>query len=321
MYGSFRSKARYTSLIGLLAGASCFQLAHAEEFVTPVFPGLTIGIPAGASLPQGVYSSTTLLDYRAPLVNGAGQRTGIDIDLQSLSQTFIYSTGLTFLGAQYSLYANQFFEHIRTYADGSPTDAYGVFNTFLSPINLSWSLGNGFYASYADSFYLPDATYAVGGPTIGNHFFTFEQNFGLSYLKDGYNFTAFASLDINATNPTTNYHSGNVIEADFTATKTIGKFTLGIGGYVTEQFQDDKLNGLTVAASDFNSYGNRWQEVAVGPYVKYDLGPATISAYFTQDVFARNAPKAGVAWLRLDVPLFGFASKEAARPAPIKASF
>lgn len=277
--------------------------ANAEESVTPLLAGVTIGIPAGAAPPPGLYSSETFLYLRGPAFNGAGQKTNLTLTEFEVSQSFLLSTSYKILGGQYYAFAIQPLKSIDSGTPGSFNSRVGAFNTILSPLNLSWDLGKGFYASYGQNYYIPDGTYSFSGPRVALGFFSFEQAFALTYLKDGYNVTANTNLDINASNPTTNYRSGDVFGIDFTATKAFGNFNIGIGGYYVDQFQDDKLNGLTVGQSPYNGVGNRWHEAALGPYLSYNFGKVTVQAWYTQDVYAVNTIKIGTGWLRLSVPL------------------
>ena len=290
------------SAIALLTTAMTSPVL-ASESVTPTFAGITIGIPAGAAPPPGVYSSTTFLYYKGVQDSGEGQKTNLGVRVFEGSQVFLVSTGTHLFGGQLFGYVVQPAKTIDVTTPMSESRPSGAFNTILSPVNLSWDLGRGFYGSLGETFFIPDGTYSLYGPRAATGFFTFEQEAALTYLKNGYDLTVSAHFDINATNPTTRYLSGNDVGIDFTATKAFGKLSVGLGAYLVEQFNDDKLNGMVVQASPYNGVGNKWREFALGPYVSYDFNNVSVSAWFTQDVYARNTVKAGVGWLRVSVPL------------------
>ena len=62
----------------------------------------------------------------------------------------------------------------------------------------------------------------------------------LSYLKDGWNLSAAIYEEINTQNTVTHYTPGDIFHVDFTATKTIGKWTFGPVGYYVAQVTNDK---------------------------------------------------------------------------------
>ncbi|WP_374546259.1 transporter [Rhodoblastus sp.] len=53
----------------------------------------------------------------------------------------------------------------------------------------------------------------------------------ISYQKDGWNLTANIFEEFNAANTITGYTTGDILHAEFLATKTIGKWTLGPVAY------------------------------------------------------------------------------------------
>lgn len=288
----------------MLGGSVIGSHVQAEELYIPFLAGVTIGIPVGAGPPPGLYSGTTFLYGKGHVYNGSGQATNIQVAYPEISQTFLLATPYKILGGQYSAFINQSGEGDNvTIAKVAQTFGVGAVNTIISPLNLSWVLGNGFFVSYGDTVYLKDATYKVGGLRTGNNFYTLEQAVGISYLDHGYNFTANSVIDLNAKDTLTNYRSGASLAIDFTAVKAFGKFQFGVGGFFTDQFTDDKLNGFVVAESPYNGRGNRSHEAGVGPYLSYDFGRVNLAAWYTQDVYAVNNTKVGTGWIRMVIPL------------------
>ncbi|MFT3732133.1 MAG: transporter [Hyphomicrobium sp.] len=276
---------------------------HATEGVTPLLGGVTIGVPAGAAPPPGLYSSTTLFYLQGDLKNGSGQKTPLKLNEIEVSETLLLSTSLEMFGGQLYGYIVQPYKGVTKEIGGTKDWQSGAFNTIVSPVNLSWNLGGGYFFSAGAAFYLPNGTYSPTGTKAANGYFTFEPTAAITYLKDGYHFTANAVLDINSENSDTNYKSGNDFGIDFTATKAFGNWSLGAGGYVVQQFENDKVNGQVVPASSFNGRGNKWSEIGIGPYASYNFGDFQVSAWATFDVLAKNTISSNIGWVRLSVPL------------------
>jgi hypothetical protein len=166
-------------------------------------------------------------------------------------------------------------------------------------VELSWKFGtSGFNVKTGLGIGAPDGT--MTGPTglgnQGNPFWTFQPELILSYLKDGWNLSAAMYYEINTANSIDNYTTGNIFHVDFTATKTIGKWTVGPVAYYVGQVTDDKCPiGICTAFNPLGTAGNaqRFNLWAVGGLIEYNFGPATASVWATQEVSA-NAKNAAV---------------------------
>ena len=104
--------------------------------------------------------------------------------------------------------------------------------------------------------------------SVGNPWWTFQPEVSFSYLRNGWNLTATFFDEINTSNWITGYTSGEIFHAEFTATKTIGKWTVGPVAYYAGQITDDKSSSSDGGAINVNRY-NIW---AAGGLVGYDFG-------------------------------------------------
>jgi len=265
-------------------------------------PGALIGASAGVP-PPGIYMFDQVFTYQSNLVGpgnpGAanGQHTGVqgNVDVQG----FLFVPGWTFLGGTYDFVLVQPFI---SQSLGIPVNAQasGMFNTIL--INeLAWKLGNsGFNIKTGVSVGVPDGT-TTGANKLGNvanPYYTFQPELILSYLKDGWNLTVAMYDEINTQNQTTHYTTGDIFHADFTATKTIGKWTFGPVAYYVGQVTNDSC-----PVSCVNFYGGnqtllnaqRTNVWAVGGLLGYDFGPANVSIWATQEVSAKASNAAAAA--------------------------
>ncbi len=295
----------------LLAAAGVMALswspAHALEpgGAAQTKAGVLIGASAGVP-PPGIYMFNQVFTYQAnlagPGTSAIGAKTGVhaNVDVQG----FLFVPGWTFLGATYDAVIAQPFVDTSV---GTPINAQfsGVHNTYIAPVELSWKLGtSGFQFKTGLGIYTPDGT-QTGATKLGNQgapYWTFQPEAILSYLANGWNLSAAVYAEFNTQNRTTNYTSGDVLHADFTATKTIGKWTLGPVAYYVGQVSNDSCSSVTwqttygvgpasVAALTNNRY-NVW---AVGGLVAYDFGPAALSVWATQEVSAKASNSAALA--------------------------
>jgi len=258
--------------------------ANAYEFGfpgSPTKPGVTIGAPAAAP-PVGLYAFDQYFDYSAKSAGAPGGAPGAQVDY--LSHGFVWSPGWTFLGAQYSgmLVAHYGYAQI-----GGPVNlvASGFHNPIISN-GLSWKLGDsGFFVRAALGIYMPIGT--MHGPSglndNGNPWWTFSPNVTVSYLKNGWNLTANIFDEINTENSYTHYRTGDILHAEFTATKEIGKWKIGPVGYYVGQVTNDR-------SSAYYNYGinsNRYDVWAAGGLIGYDFGPVAVDVWAVQEVSAR----------------------------------
>jgi hypothetical protein len=280
------------------AGVAAFAFSPANAYESGSWqtkPGSFIGASAGMP-PPGIYMFNQVFTYQSnlsgPGVQNAlhGARVGVQafVDVQG----FIFVPGWTFLGATYDALIVQPFV-----ADsiGQPINAQasGVFNTYFVPVELTWKFGtSGFVTKAGLAFYAPTGT--IQGPTglnnQGRAFWTFQPEFAISYLGNGWNLTAFLYEEFNTANSRDNYTTGDIFHADFTATKTFGKWTIGPVGYYVAQVTDDKCP-LGVCRA-FNPAGTllntqRFQLFALGGLVEYNFGAASFSVWATQEIFSK----------------------------------
>ncbi len=175
--------------------------------------------------------------------------------------------------------------------------ATGAGNPKLQFIDLSWVLGDGFYANAGFGVYFPIGQWSATSPiNIGAPFWTFEPTAAFSYYKDGWTFSLQGAYDTNTTNPTTNYYSGDQMVFNATAMKLFGSINIGPVGYWLKQVTNDVNFGTSVLAGQTALPG---QQLAVGGTVATQFGNLTVQLMVTQDVYAQNAGQGTKGWLSL----------------------
>ena len=301
----FNSKALLAAA-GLTAFA--FSPANAYEAGYPGWaskPGVLIGASAGVP-PPGIYMFNQVFTYQSnlvgPLTNVIGTHTGVQaaVDVQG----FLFVPGWTFLGATYDAVVVQPFLMASVGGPlnlnpGFPSQLAGAHNTYIAPIELSWKLGtSGFVVKTGLGIYTPDGT--VQGPTglnnVGNPWWTFQPELIISYLAGGWNLSAALYTEFNTRNTVDDYTTGDIFHADFTFTKTIGKWTIGPVAYYVGQVSNDNCSSVKcLGINPAGTLGNaqRFNLFAVGGLVEYNFGPASLSVWATQEVIG-NAKNSAV---------------------------
>jgi hypothetical protein len=304
-----------------VAGMTAFAFSPADAFEGGVQwqskPGVFIGASAGVP-PPGIYMFDQVFTYQSnlagPITSAVGNKNGVQaaVDVQG----FLFVPGWTFLGATYDAVLVQPFGMVSV---GNPVGANpgqvsmfsGVHNTYFVPVELSWKLGtSGFLVKTGLGIYAPDGTVqgvqgtniVVSGNSLngfmnfGNKYWTFQPELILSYLKDGWNLSAAIYEEFNTANQIDHYTQGDVFHVDFTATKTIGKWTVGPVGYYVAQVSNDKCSDPTCIASHplgllsgNGTIGNtqRYQLFALGGLVEYNFGAASLSVWATQEIYSK----------------------------------
>jgi hypothetical protein len=248
-------------------------------------PGLTLGAGTAGSPAPGIYMFEQFVSYAAHLVGPtAPQINGSPTQLRTegAGVGFIIAPGWEFLGATYNAVVVQPFASTSLSAPINQ-QLVGMHNTYIVPAELSWKLGqSGFFVKTGLGIWTPDGT--TVGPnglgSIGDPWWTFQPELVVSYLKGGWNFTAWLFGEINTRNSITDYRSGDLLHAEFTAAKTIDKWTFGAVGYYVGQVTSDQSSAYYKNVINTQSY-DIW---AVGGRVSYDFGPVALNVWGLKEV-------------------------------------
>lgn len=298
-----------------------FGAAYAQEGVSPMQPGATTGSHTGALPPPGLYLGYDV-DYEwGKLRNGSGDKAGIDLEAgnTSMAASLIWSTPYKVLGARYAMGIAQPYKIAEVTINGQTDRSNGPMSTVLMPAMLSWDLGGGFHLGAGTAVVLRNGKhsytynpaenrYATNTDNLANRFYTIQPNIALSYFKDDWAFTVNNTVDFNMQNRKTQYRSGNTYYMDLTATRKIGRWTVGALGNWTKQFRDDKVNGVTVPEAigpngQISAAGKRAEHIMFGPMAAYDFGKFSINSRFLTSVRSRNEPRMSFLHFGVSVPL------------------
>jgi len=288
-------------LVGLISSHPAGAIEPGQSAQTKA--GITLGASA-APLPPGIYMIDNAFYYGFNLTGpGTAAATVARGFAPEGAVNFLWYPGWTFLGGTYSALAA--FPFLAASVAGVPSAGFpgvtfeGVHNSFIAPLRLQWNLGNGFFAQAGAGVYVPDGS--IGGPlgdsSAGADYFTFQPDFVLSYVKNGWNLTAYTYYEINTRNERSGYTSGDIFHADLTATKQFGKWTVGPVAYYVGQVSSDRssatfdsaLSAVVPAPGGIHGFNaGRFDAFAVGGLVGYDFGAAGLTLYATNDVLSRS---------------------------------
>ena len=268
------------------AALACSSGARAYE---PGYPGWSI--PPGAvvtfsaaSPPPGFYSFNEIYTAQGHR-DGPGDPTGsTPLHVASTVTGILWTPDWTFLGARYEALVVQPF----TMADsGAPLNqqSSGIHNTLIAPAQLSWKLGDtGLYVKTGLAVTVPDGTITGANGLVdpGAPWWIIQPLLSVSYLKYGWNLTGNFSVELNTPNTKTHYRTGDILHADFTATKTFGNLSVGpVASYIGQVSNDTSSPFYHNAI-----FVNRYNLFAVGALVGYKFGPATVNLWATKDIVA-----------------------------------
>ena len=270
----------------------------------PAYPvGITEGVALGALPPPGFYVFDTLAYQSSSFRNGAGHRIPVSVDALYDLGAVLWASDLQLLGGRYSALMAQAVGYGSLSSFGAKHESAGVTGTLLFPLRLSWQLSDNLFTTGSFGTLAPHGGFRARAPLnfdIG--YWALEPTVTVSWLQPGLELTAHVTNVINMTNPSTHYRSGDAVYIDYTVLRPIDKWAVGISGYAAYQFEDDTVNGASVAASPFNGPGSRYRQFATGPLIGYDFGPLSVTGYYNRVLFATNAPKGDNFWLRVAVP-------------------
>jgi len=264
-------------------------------------PGAGVGGLPGLAPPPGFATFFGGTYNTTSATNGTGTKGEPQVTNYATFAGLLFNPEIKILGADY--YASAVVAILDLTIDFGPasttTRSTGFASPGIKPIGLSWALPNNLFLETGLQIYFPIGQYDQRANLVaGDNYFTFQPDIGLTYLADGWNISGKLLYDFNTTNPATHYYSGQLFTAEFTAGKTIGKWTFGGGGYYWAQVSRDHNGGVPAGSLDAAVVGNginpNGVDFGLGPYVSYSFGPITMSARALFDVYTRNTTTAGI---------------------------
>jgi hypothetical protein len=293
-----------------LGSALAIDSAVAAENWTTRLPGVTEGLAAGAVPPEGLYFVNETFISPTRVFDSKGNSTSTHVDAFVDVPILEWAPGIKILGADYAAFAALPLDYDSTTSGGRNFGSgSGLYDSLITPAILSWSLPADFHVAAQLGVWVPDGS---NNKSIyvrnSNRYWAIEPGVGLSWLHDGWNASVLFTYDVNFSKGADNqggttfrdYQSGDQFIAEYSLTKTIGKWTVGLGGYGLKQVEDDQA---TLAnGTKANQPGSAAQKYAIGPIVGYNFGPVIAQAYYNQNIETKNYVGGDEFWTRLLVP-------------------
>jgi hypothetical protein len=285
--------------LGLGAAALCATAlpAAAGGFTAP---GSSTAVPAGANPPPGLYFANTVTWGSGGSFNNVTPTPGESGAVGAEVPAFIYVPGWNFLGATYAAAVALPFVEVGIHQAGvvgtagaAPLYLRGVGNPAISPVTLSWNLGNGFFVSIGENIYIPNKAEFFNPEVVTNPFTgarggvqntsaaAFEQKAAISYLANDWVISANGLVGI-ATNDSDGNKSPDYVNIDGTVGHTFGKWQLGVVGYYAADIEDTALNA-------FGTGHARDEEAGIGGYLGYNFGPVDLTIQVKHELISKGA--------------------------------
>ncbi|GAA0263621.1 hypothetical protein LNAOJCKE_5252 [Methylorubrum aminovorans] len=238
-------------------------------------PGFTSGLPIYAIFPEGLYYiNQTDSSFRTV--------RGVDVRVNSNIFFFYYQSPIVLADGAVSFVVAPTVVDVATSVSSNVVNLY---NTYFAS-QISWQITDGLFFGARLGGYIPQNN------GLALDYGTIEPRFGLTYLGNGWQATSNFIFGKPVGGTTAATRAPDYFLADFSVTKTFGKWALGPVAHVSTD-----LN------RPYASY-RRQNQFAVGGMVSYDFGGATLQVKLTRDVSQTNyGGKETAVWTNLIVPL------------------
>jgi hypothetical protein len=272
-------------------------------------------IPVGIFMVNQFFVDVNRIDvgpgasFKAIGGNAPNQQVFVNADV------FIFNPGWSFLGS-----TTQFIIAVPFVAVASGGNLNGAgfggttgdnktlngINDILFKADAAWKWGD-FHMKIALGGWVPSGTQQGqdGLNNVGLPFFTIQPEWVLSWEPTfwgaNWNFTAYTYWEISTENRVTNYQNAPIFHADFTATGTWGKWTIGpVATYFTQVGHDSSspFYAVGIGAKPAECVGpigfecldgaQNFYQVSVGGLLQYNFGPVTLQFWAT-DIVASHA--------------------------------
>jgi hypothetical protein len=204
----------------------------------------------------------------------------LDAKVFANSLVGIYQTPLALLGGSYAfggIVPVLWMDVTGTVAAGSGTrsagdSSSGIGDLLLYPFMLGWTAAGGdLKYDFRFGIYAPTGKFEAGAlANVGKNYWTFEPTATVSFIssKIGLEASAYAAVDFNTKNKTTDYQTGTQFHLDATLAEHVplfaGFFGVGANAFYYQQIAGDSGSGATLG--DFKG-----RTIGVGPVASYAM--------------------------------------------------
>lgn len=294
-----KSRAKNT-LVAITAAMAC-SATFATENGGSTWPLGLENYLVAALPPPGLYGMVFGNYYHADrLKDGQGNAVplGFDVKVAVVAPRLVWVTKETVLGGQLAFHAVAPLIDLKVSVAGNSQSKGGLGDVVFGPV-LGYHHSDKLHSVAVLDFTTPTGKYNANDlANLGRNYWSVRPMYGMSYIDPaGLNWDFLAMYNHNLKNRDTNYKSGDELNVDYSVGWGLGNgWTLGAGGYIYQQLNDDKLNGATVTNSKGRSF-------AIGPSIKYQSNAGWfVTAKWQKDSNVRNRAEGSAFWLKAVVP-------------------
>ena len=297
-------------LVGL-AGPSWANLPLAGQH----YPEGAEDFVVGALPPPGVYLKNYFaLFQKDRLMDDDGKKVPVDFeaDVTVVVPRFIWVTSKTLFGASYGVQAffPMHWTEVRSSDLGIDADESGLGDIILTPLILGWHFSPNFHVVAALDIWAPTGDYERDDPAsqiLSKNHWTFEPVVAVTYLRNGFDFSAKFMYDFNTKNDSYNLlgvgegelEPGQEFHIDWALSYAKNEgLRYGISGYAYWQTTKDEFDA---DAGGPTIKGEKGVVYAAGPTIKYWPNQGRFSATLKHqwEFGAENLPEGQTSWLNL----------------------
>jgi hypothetical protein len=237
-----------------------------------------------------------------PLVSTAGKAP--NFTRYANVEVFIFNPGWSFLGATTQfIYAQPFVQINQGNLPGPTATTTGGVNDPLFKADAAWKWGD-WRVKIALGAWAPLGTQQgpLGLSNVGLPLWTIQPELVLSweptFWDAHWNFTAYTYWELSTENQVTHYQNAPIFHADFTATATYGKWTIGpVADYLTQVGHDTSsafyantaVNGSCLGPIGFQClFAQDISAWLVGGLLQYNFGPVSLQFWATDIVYSKS---------------------------------
>ncbi len=297
-----KSKMWVRKALIVAAVATTSGTAFATEGGGSIYPNGAENYLVAAIPPPGVYVLEYLSGYSADKLldnNGNPAPINFDLNVTAAATRLIWVTDQQILGGQLAFHAIAPLVHVSASVNGAGQTKSGLGDITFGPA-LGYHASENLHYLYGLDFNAPTGQYNKNDMVnLGRNYWNLEPVFAVTYTQpSGLNADLKVMYDFNGINNETNYRSGQELHADYALGWGFGNgFVAGIGGYLYQQTDDDKVGGIIVQ-------NNRGRAFALGPSLKYDNGKHWfITAKYEREFDVKNRPEGGGLNIKMIIPI------------------
>ncbi len=296
-------KFNHTKLLIASAALLAYLPSYATEGGGSTYPSGVENFLVGAVPPPGVYVLAYGNAYSSSQLKDNNGNTipvpGFKVKAAVVSPRVVWSTPHQLLGGNLAFHAIFPLIDLKVQAAGASQNKTGLGDITLGLFGVAKHYSPSLHSVLALDVVLPTGGYkSTDLANIGRNYLSIQPLYAMSLINPkGLNGDFKATLNLNRKNNDTKYKSGNEFFLDYSLGWGLGEgWTLGVGGHLRQQLNDDKLNGVTVA-------DNKARSLSIGPSVKYDNGKGFfITAKYQTESSVRNTTKGDAFWVKASIP-------------------